>query len=81
MDSTVLIALISFFGTLLGTFGGIITSNKLTNFRIEQLEQKVEKHNKVVERVYVLEKDKAVFEQELKVANHRIDDLEHFHTT
>lgn len=81
MDSTVLIAIISFFGTLIGTFGGIITSNKLTNFRIEQLEQKVEKHNKVVERVYVLEKDKAVFEQELKVANHRIDDLEHFHTT
>lgn len=79
MDSTVLIALISFLGTFIGTLGGIITSNKLTNFRIEQLEKKVEKHNKVVERVYVLEKDKAVFEKELKVANHRIDDLENHH--
>jgi hypothetical protein len=43
------------------------------------LEKKVEKHNKVVERVYVLEKDKAVFEEELKVANHRIADLEGYH--
>ena len=79
MESTIVIALISFAGTLMGTFGGILTSNKLTNYRIEQLEKKVEKHNKVVERVYVLEKEKAVFEEEMKVANHRIDDLEQYH--
>ena len=79
MSEIVIVAIISFFGTLIGTFGGIITSNKLTTFRIEQLEKKVEKHNKVVDRVYVLEKDKAVFEEELKVANHRISDLEGYH--
>lgn len=79
VDNSVLIALISFAGTFMGTLGGIITSNKLTTYRIEQLEKKVEKHNKVVERVYVLEKDKAVFEEDLKVANHRIDDLEQYH--
>lgn len=79
MDNTVIIALISFAGTLLGTFGGIITSNKLTTYRIEQLENKVEKHNSVIERVYELEKEKAVFEEDLKVANHRITDLEHYH--
>ena len=79
MDSTIIIALISFGGTLLGTFGGIITSNKLTTYRIEQLEKKVEKHNNVIERVYELEKGKAVFEEDLKVANHRIEDLEHYH--
>ena len=79
MDSTVIIALISFAGTLFGTLGGIVASGKLTNYRIEQLEKKVEKHNKVIERVYVLEKDKAVFEEELKVANHRIEDLEGYH--
>ena len=79
MSDIIVVALISFAGTLLGTFGGIITSNKLTNYRIEELEKKVEKHNKVVERVYILEKDKAVFEEEMKVANHRIDDLEQFH--
>lgn len=79
MDSNIIIALISFLGTLVGTFGGIIAANKLTNYRIQQLEQKVEKHNKVVERVYILEKDKAVFEESLKVANHRIEDLEGYH--
>ena len=79
MDNSILVALISFAGTFAGTLGGIITSNKLTAYRIEQLEKKVEKHNKVVERVYVLEKDKAVFEEELKVANHRIEDLEQYH--
>lgn len=79
MDNTVLIALLSFAGTMLGTLGGIVTSGKLTNYRIEQLEKKVEKHNKVVERVYVLEREKAVFEEELKVVNHRVDDLEEFH--
>lgn len=79
MDSTIIIALISFGGTLLGTFGGILASNKLTIYRIEQLEKKVEKHNNVTERVYILEKEKAVFEEELKVANNRIKDLEHYH--
>lgn len=79
MDNTIIIALISFAGTLIGTFGGIVTSNKLTNYRIAELEKKVEKHNQVVERVYILEKDKAVLKEEVKVANHRIDDLEQFH--
>ena len=60
----------------MGTFGGILTSNKLTTYRIEQLEKKVEKHNNVIERVHELEKEKAVFEEDLKVANHRIHDLE-----
>lgn len=79
MNDVVIVALISLIGTLGGSFCGIITANKLTNYRIEQLEKKVEKHNKVVERVYILEKEKAVFEEEIKVANHRIEDLEAFH--
>ena len=79
MDSVIIVALISFAGTLFGTFGGIITSNKLTVYRIEQLEKKVEKHNNVIERVHELEKEKAVFEEELKVANNRIKDLEQYH--
>ena len=72
MDNTIVVALISFAGTFAGTLGGIITSNKLTNYRIEQLEKKVEKHNKVVERVYALEKEEALIEQE-------IEDLKKFH--
>ena len=57
MNSNIIVALFSLAGTLIGTFGGIITANKLTNFRIEQLEKKVEKHNTIVERTYILERD------------------------
>ena len=46
---------LSLIGTLIGTLGGILVSNKLTNFRIEQLEKKVEKHNTLIERTYILE--------------------------
>jgi hypothetical protein len=72
MDKTIIIALISFAGTLVGTFGGIITSSKLTTFRIEQLENKVDKHNGFGERIPVIE-------EQVKVINHRIDDLEQYH--
>ena len=76
MEATIAVALISFSGTLIGTFGGIITANKLTNYRISKLEKQVEKHNSVIARVYPLEKGEAVIEEEIKVANHRIADLE-----
>ena len=55
MDNTVLVAILSFCGTLIGTFGGIVTSAKLTNYRIEQLEKRVEKHNNFAERIPVME--------------------------
>lgn len=65
MNDTILVALLS----LIGTLGGILTANKLTNFRIEQLERKVDKHNNFAGRIPVIE-------EQIKVANHRIDDLE-----
>ena len=76
MTDTTIVALISLAGTLCGTFGGILASNKLTNYRIAQLEQKVEKHNHLVERTYCLEKSQQLTEERLRVANHRISDLE-----
>ena len=79
MNETVIVGLLSLVGTLVGSLAGILTANKLTNYRIEQLEKKVEKHNNVIERVYNLEKHEAVMEEEIKVANHRIDDLECYH--
>ena len=69
MTDTIAVALVSLVGTLIGTFGGIITASKLTNYRIEQLERKVDKHNNFAERIPLIEND-------IKVANHRIDDLE-----
>ena len=76
MDDVILVALISFAGTVLGSLFGIIAANKLSNYRIEQLEKKVEKHNNLIERVYELEKKEAVLDEEIAVANHRIKDLE-----
>lgn len=66
MTEAIIVALLSLIGTLFGTFGGIVTANKLTNYRIEQLEKRVEKHNNVIERVYKLEKDEAVIEEEIE---------------
>lgn len=55
MSDTILVAILSLLGTLIGTFGGIVTGSKLMMYRIEQLEKKVEKHNGVIERTYKLE--------------------------
>lgn len=77
MDLTVIITgAMALVGTLAGTFGGIITSTKLTNYRIEQLEERVKVHNNLVEKYYRLEDSDKLIEEKIKVANHRIDDLE-----
>lgn len=55
MDSAIVVAIISGTGTLLGSLLGVIASSKLTQYRIKQLEDKVNKHNNVVERMYVAE--------------------------
>ncbi len=76
MSDAVTIAMLSMLGTVVGTFGGIVTANKLTVFRIEQLEKKMDKHNNVIERVYHLEDSDKLLEEKISVANHRIADLE-----
>ncbi|MBR1764783.1 MAG: hypothetical protein IJ746_05255 [Ruminococcus sp.] len=63
--SEIIVAILSLVGTFIGSYSGI----RLMSYRIEQLEKKVEKHNNVVERMALVEKD-------IRVANHRIDDLE-----
>lgn len=56
-DPAFIATIISSIVTLIGTFGGILTASKLSNYRIEQLEKKVDKHNNLVEKTYGLEKD------------------------
>ena len=65
MSDTIIVALISLVGSLGGTFGGILVSAKLTNYRLEQLEKKVEKHNNFAERMPVVEKEIEHIENEL----------------
>ena len=66
MTDSIIVAILALVGTLGGTFGGILTANKLTNYRIEQLEKKVEKHNNVIERVFNLEKNEALMNEEIE---------------
>ncbi len=72
MDSTVLVALISFAGTLAGTAGGILAAGKLTAFRLEQLEKKLDTQSRSVAKIPVLEEKiqnlnrrMAVFDREI----------------
>lgn len=76
MSDQVILAALSFAGTLLGSLAGIFAASRLSNYRIEQLEKKVDKHNNLIERVYLIERHEAVIENKLKNANHRISDLE-----
>lgn len=80
MDSITSSGILALIGTLVGTFGGILTSNKLTNFRIEQLEKKIEKreeaHSDLKLRVAHLEDTDRLLAEKIDVANHRIADLE-----
>ena len=68
MEPELVSALLALVGTIVGSFGGIMTANRLTTYRIEQLEEKVKKHNNLVERM-------AIVEQSTKSAHHRIDEI------
>ena len=72
MNDTIIVGLLSLIGTIVGTFGGILTANKLITYRIERLEEKVNKHNNIIERTYKLE-------GEMTEIQHDIKDLKAYH--
>ena len=62
LDPAIIVGILSVIGTLIGSFAGIMAANKLTNYRIAELEKKVDKHNTIIERTYIVERDmKTVF--------------------
>lgn len=73
MDNEIIVSLIALLGTLGGSLGGILVSGKLTNYRLKQLEEKVAEHNNYASRMPVIE-------EQIKVINHRVSDLEKLHT-
>ena len=79
MSETIAVAFIGLAGSGLGSVLGILVSSKLTQYRLEQLEKKVQAHNSLIERTYRLEERSELQEEKIKVVNHRIDDLENFH--
>lgn len=76
MNETIIVALLSLAGTLVGSFFAQRKSSALIAYRLEELEQKVQAHNNLVERMYKIEERTEVQEEKIKVANHRIEDLE-----
>ena len=66
MSDTIIVGLLSLLGTCIGSWGGL----RLMSYRIEQLEKKVDKHNNFAQRMPVVE-------EQIKVINHRLEDLEH----
>lgn len=69
MNDGIVSALVALVGTMVGTFGGIVTSGKLTNYRIEQLEKKVDAHNGFALKIPILE-------ERLKAMQNKINDIE-----
>ncbi len=69
MESEILISILSLAGTVIGSALGVLQANKLTNFRIQELEKRVDKHNNLVERMTMVE-------ERAKSNTHRIDKLE-----
>lgn len=76
MSETIIVAVISLAGTLLGSLFGILTANRLSNYRIEQLEKKVSAHNQLIERTYKLEEGVDLLNAEANRINKRLSILE-----
>ena len=81
MNTEIIVALLTGAFTLAGVIITVVVGNKnlekLIVYRIEQLEKKQDKHNTLIDRMYAVEEKVSVLEEKSKVANHRIDDLEH----
>lgn len=74
--SSIIVAALALLGTLAGSYFSNRKTTALISYRLEQLERKQDKHNTLIERTYKLEEDVAIQAEKIKVANHRIDDLE-----
>lgn len=75
----IIVALIGLAGSAIGSILGVLVSARLTSYRLEQLEKRVQAHNNLIERTYKLEERTEIQEEKIRVANHRIEDLEAFH--
>lgn len=69
MSGEIVVALLSLVGTFIGTIGGILTSQKLVTYRLSQLEEKVDKHNTLIDRMYKIETRVTLLEDEVKGGN------------
>lgn len=76
IPNEIIVALIGLAGSAIGSIVGIVVSGKVTQYRLEQLEKKVDKHNNLIERTFHLEEREALLEERLRAVNDRLDVLE-----
>ena len=72
MTSEIIVAILGLAGTLAGSFLGVLAAGKLTQFRLKQLEDKVSRHNQIIERTFILE-------GQMTEVIHDIRDLKAYH--
>ncbi len=73
MSDTVIVAVLALCGTAVGSIGGILAANKLTNFRLQKLEEKVEAHNKLVVRMVEVEQKSQRNSERIDAIEHKLD--------
>lgn len=66
MNATIVVGILSLIGTLVGTLGGILASNKLTNYKIDVLSERVDKHNNLIDRMYKVEEELEILKEKIK---------------
>lgn len=76
MTEGIVIALIGLVGSGIGSLLGILASSKLTTYRIEQLEKKVNLHNNLIERTFKLEKQESILEEKINAINEHLNRIE-----
>lgn len=76
MSEAVIVAIISLLGTLFGSFAGILTAGKLTNYRIGELEKRVEKLGSLIEKTHSLENESTLSREKLRLVEQRVGNLE-----
>jgi len=72
LEAEIIVALLGLIGTLAGSFLGVLAASKMTNYRLQQLEERVNKHNGIIERTYRLE-------GQMEEYRHDITDLKAYH--
>ena len=76
MSDAIIVAILSLVGTTIGSIVSVLTANRLTNYKIDELKKTVEKHNSLIDRTYKLEKDVTLVNEKLDVLDRRVDELE-----
>ncbi len=76
MNEAVTVALIGLAGSGMGSVLGVLASAKLTSYRPEQLEKRVQAHNNLIERTYKLEERTELQDEKLRSAARRLESLE-----